>query len=175
MTPRQAPTHATGRLRRYPHLSNAINAGAMAMADFGPCSGCGAPGSGIRLNNRPYCDRCADERLAAVTGWPTLPTPPPAEVIIGPDKKRHFVRYRLLRMPGGVVGLAEELGGSAACRLPPRTAVRSRCRSNAAGRAPPDRSPRGYRPSLSQTGRQVWPDDRRRRGGRASGGERPRG
>jgi len=46
-----------------------------------------------------------------VTGWPTLPTPPPAEVIIGPDKKRHFVRYRFLRMPGGVVGLAEELGG----------------------------------------------------------------
>jgi hypothetical protein len=81
------------------------------MADLGPCSACGAPGSGIRLNNRPYCDRCADGRLAAVTGWPTLPTPPPAEVIIGPDKKRHFVRYRLLRMPGGVVGLAEELGG----------------------------------------------------------------
>jgi len=81
------------------------------MADLGPCSACGAPGSGIRLNNRPYCDRCADERLAAVTGWPTLPTPPPAEVIIGPEKKRHFVRYRLLRMPGGVVGLAEELGG----------------------------------------------------------------
>ena len=81
------------------------------MADLGPCSACGAPGSGIRLNNRPYCDRCADERLAAVTGWPTLPTPPPAEVIIGPDKKRHFVRYRFLRMPGGVVGLAEELGG----------------------------------------------------------------
>jgi hypothetical protein len=81
------------------------------MADLGPCSACGAPGSGSRLNNRPSCDRCADERLAAVTGWPTLPTPPPAEVIIGPEKKRHFVRYRLLRMPGGVVGLAEELGG----------------------------------------------------------------
>jgi len=82
------------------------------MADLGPCSACGTPGSGIRLNNRPYCDRCADERLAAVTGWPTLPTPPPAEVVIGADKRRHFVRYRLLRMPGGVVGLAEELGGA---------------------------------------------------------------
>jgi hypothetical protein len=81
------------------------------MADLGPCAACGAPGSGIRLNNRAYCDRCADEHLATVTGWPTLPTPPPAEVIIGPDRKRHFVRYRLLRMPGGVVGLAEELGG----------------------------------------------------------------
>ncbi len=31
------------------------------MADLGPCSACGAPGSGIRLNNRPYCDHCADE------------------------------------------------------------------------------------------------------------------
>jgi len=94
------------------------------MADLGPCSACRAPGSGIRLNNRPYCDRCADERLAAVTGWPTLPSPPPAEVIVGPDKKRHFVRYRLLRMPGGVVGLAEKLGGPVQTgyrlELPPR-------------------------------------------------------
>jgi hypothetical protein len=81
------------------------------MADLGPCSTCGAPGSGIRLNNRPYCDRCTDQHLAAATGWPTLPAPPPAEVIIGPDKRRHFVRYRLLRMPGGVVVVAEELGG----------------------------------------------------------------
>jgi hypothetical protein len=80
------------------------------MADLGPCSACGAPGSGIRLNNRPDCDRCADEHLANATGWPTLPTPPPAEVI-GPDKQRHFVRYRVLRMPGGVVALAEEVGG----------------------------------------------------------------
>jgi hypothetical protein len=81
------------------------------MADLGPCSTCGTPGSGIRLNNRPYCDRCTDRHLAAATGWPTLPAPPPAEVIIGPDHQRHYVRYRLLRMPGGVVVLAEELGG----------------------------------------------------------------
>jgi hypothetical protein len=45
------------------------------MADLGPCSTCGAPGSGIRLNNRPYCDRCTDRHLAAATGWPTLPAP----------------------------------------------------------------------------------------------------
>lgn len=63
------------------------------------------------MNNRPYCDRCADQHLANATGWPTLPAPPPAEVIIGPDKKRHFVRYRTLRMPGGVVALAEEVSG----------------------------------------------------------------
>jgi hypothetical protein len=81
------------------------------MADLGPCAACGAPGSGIRLNDRPYCDPCADQRLANATGWPVLPAPPPAEVIIGPDHTRHFVRYRMLRMPGGVVALAEEIGG----------------------------------------------------------------
>jgi hypothetical protein len=81
------------------------------MADLGPCSACGAPESGIALNNRPFCDRCADQRLAAVTDWPTLPAPQPAEVIIGPDRRRHFVRYRMLRMPGAVLALAEELGG----------------------------------------------------------------
>jgi hypothetical protein len=45
------------------------------------------------------------------TGWPTLPEPPPAEVIIRPDHERRFVRYRMLRMPGGVVALTEEFGG----------------------------------------------------------------
>ena len=81
------------------------------MADLGLCSACGAPGSGIRLNNRPYCDPCADQHLANATGWPTLPAPPPPEVVIGTDQTRHFVRYRMLRMPGGVVALAEEMGG----------------------------------------------------------------
>ena len=35
----------------------------------------------------------------------------PAESIRGPGRRRHFVRYRMLRMPGAVVALAEELGG----------------------------------------------------------------
>src|SRR5438128_2140367 len=87
------------------------------MADLGPCSACGAPGSGIALNNRPFCDRCANQRLAAVTGGPILPAPHPAEVVIGPDRRRHFVRYRMLRMPGAVVALAEELGMGTGYRL----------------------------------------------------------
>lgn len=82
------------------------------MADLGLCSACGPPGSGIALNTRPYCDLCADRRLAVAAGWPTLPGPPPAEVIIGPDRRRHFVRYRMLCMPGAVVALAEELGSA---------------------------------------------------------------
>jgi hypothetical protein len=83
------------------------------LADLGPCSACGAPESGIALNNQPFCDRCADQRLAAVTGWPMLPRPPAPEIIVGPDRRRHYLRYRLLRMPGAVVALAEEVGGSA--------------------------------------------------------------
>jgi hypothetical protein len=117
------------------------------MADLGPCSACGAPGSGIRLNNRPYCDARADQRLANATGWPSLPAPPPAEVIIGPDHKRHFVRYRTLRMPGGVVALAEELGGPlhAGYRL---ELLGDHFRSVAAARAHSDRNPCGYRPPV---------------------------
>lgn len=80
------------------------------MADLGPCCDCGGDGTGIRLDGEPLCDRCADRRLAAITGWPTLPDPPPPEVITGPDGRRHFIRYRLLRMATMVVALAEELG-----------------------------------------------------------------
>lgn len=80
------------------------------MADLGRCSACGTGGTGIMLDGQPYCDRCADRRLAAVTGWPTLPAPPPPDVVIGPDGRRHFIRYRMLRMPGAVIALAAELG-----------------------------------------------------------------
>jgi len=90
------------------------------MADLGPCSACAASGSGIPLDNQPLCDRCADRRLAAITGWPILPRLPAAEVIVGPDRERHFVRYRMLRMPGGVMALAEEMGSASGSKLPTR-------------------------------------------------------
>lgn len=79
------------------------------MADLGKCSACGVGGSGIRLDNRPYCDRCVDRRLAGLTGWPLLPDPPAAEVIVGPDGQEHLIRYRLLRTPARVLVLAEEV------------------------------------------------------------------
>src|ERR1700687_296247 len=79
------------------------------MADLGKCSACGVSGSGIRLDNRPYCDRCADRRLAGLTGWPLLPEPPAPEVIVRPDGREHFIRYRLLRTPARVLVLAEEI------------------------------------------------------------------
>jgi hypothetical protein len=59
-------------------------------------------------DGEPLCDRCADLRLAASTGWPTLPDPPAPEVIVGPDGRRHFIRYRMLRMPTAVIALAED-------------------------------------------------------------------
>jgi hypothetical protein len=79
------------------------------MADLGRCSGCGIGGTGIMLDSEPLCDRCADYRLSVITGWPTLPDPPAPEVIIGPDDRKHLIRYRLLRMPTAVLALAEEL------------------------------------------------------------------
>jgi hypothetical protein len=33
----------------------------------------------------PLCDRCADERIASATAWPTLGDPPPPDVFRGPD------------------------------------------------------------------------------------------
>jgi hypothetical protein len=75
------------------------------------------------LDRRPLCDRCADRRLAAATGWPPLPEPPAPEVVVGPDGRRHFVRYRLLRLPGAVLALAEELGEPAS----PRHRLELRC------------------------------------------------
>jgi hypothetical protein len=39
-----------------------------------------------------------------------LPSPPGAELLIGPDRRRHFIRYRYIRMPSAILGLAEELG-----------------------------------------------------------------
>ena len=57
-----------------------------------------------------YCDGCADRELARLTGWPVLPEPPPAEVLIGSDRRKHFIRYRFVRVPPAILGLAEELG-----------------------------------------------------------------
>jgi hypothetical protein len=56
----------------------------------------------------PLCDRCADERIAIATGWPTLGDPPPPDVFRGPDGTAHRMVYRIMRAPGGIEVLAEE-------------------------------------------------------------------
>lgn len=74
------------------------------------CEACGAAGPLSYLNNEALCDRCLDERVAARTGWPRLPDPPPGEVLAGPDGTTHSFRFRIWRAPTGVVAEAQETG-----------------------------------------------------------------
>lgn len=75
-----------------------------------PCGECVRAAASVRIESQALCDRCADRVIAAATGWPELPVPPPPEVIAGPDGVRHVFRYRLFRWPGRVVAIAEEVG-----------------------------------------------------------------
>ena len=76
----------------------------------GTCSECREPWAAVSLDERVICDRCADRRLAEITGWPTLVAPPPLEAIVGPDGRRHILRYRVMRMPAAITALVEEIG-----------------------------------------------------------------
>ena len=64
----------------------------------------------VVLDGTRLCDRCADRRVAAHTGWPELPDPPAPQVLIGPDGRTHTMRIRLHRTPTGVAAEAVELG-----------------------------------------------------------------
>lgn len=75
-----------------------------------PCDECERASASVRIESQVLCDRCADHAIAAATGWPELPAPPPPEVIAGPDGERHVFRYRLFRWPGRVVAIAQEVG-----------------------------------------------------------------
>lgn len=74
------------------------------------CSDCRKPRAAVRLDDRVLCDGCADRRLASTTGWPELLPAPPAEIIAGVDGRRHLIGYRIMRMPGGITAMAEEIG-----------------------------------------------------------------
>ena len=65
----------------------------------------------------PLCDRCADRRLAAATGWPVLPDPPAPETFVGPDSRAYRMRYHFWRCPTGVVAEAEEMAGEEDIKL----------------------------------------------------------
>jgi hypothetical protein len=73
------------------------------------CEDCRAPATHV-VDGHSLCDGCANRRLAAATGWPELPTPPPPETVVGADSRAHRIVYRLLRGPCGVEALAEESG-----------------------------------------------------------------
>lgn len=72
------------------------------------CSACGTQPARVSLDDIPLCDRCADRQLAAATGWPELPDPPPAAVFTGPDGRTHEMQFRLWRAPAGIVAEAQE-------------------------------------------------------------------
>ena len=77
-----------------------------------PCLDCGGSFARTVIGGvGPLCDRCADRRLAAATGWPLLPDPPAPETFVGPDSRTHRIRYRFWRCPTGVVAEAEEMAG----------------------------------------------------------------
>jgi len=74
------------------------------------CADCGAEKTEVVLDGEGLCDRCADRRAAAHTGWPELPDPPAAQVVVGPDGRTHTMQIRLHRAPTGVAAEAMELG-----------------------------------------------------------------
>lgn len=66
------------------------------------CDDCGAPQPRVRLGTAAICDRCADKRIAARTGFPELPDPPPPIERTTPDGRRITLRFRLWRAPTGI-------------------------------------------------------------------------
>ena len=73
------------------------------------CEDCGKPAR-LVVNGHTLCDWCGDGRIAQATGWPRLPRPAPPESLLGADGRSHRIDYRLLRTPGGISALAEEVG-----------------------------------------------------------------
>lgn len=78
------------------------------------CSDCGSHDARVSLDGISLCDRCADRRIAALTGWPELPVPPPDVEMRGPDGRTHLIRFRLRRSPGGIVAEVAEIGPAVA-------------------------------------------------------------
>ena len=74
------------------------------------CEDCGEPDARTSLGGVQVCDRCFDRRIAAHTGLPRLPDPPPPIVLSGPDRRRHRLRYRVWRAPTGIEVQLEEVG-----------------------------------------------------------------
>ena len=85
-------------------LSNVTSPTLGAMA----CEDCGETDARSSLGGVVVCDRCFDRRIAEHTGFPRLPDPPPAIVLVGPDGRRHRLRFRVWRAPTGIEVQLEE-------------------------------------------------------------------
>jgi hypothetical protein len=73
------------------------------------CADCGAEKTQVVLDGTRLCHRCADRRIAAHTGWPELPDPPAAQVIVGPDGRTHTMQIRLHRAATGGVAMTRRV------------------------------------------------------------------
>jgi hypothetical protein len=70
--------------------------------DAETCHDCGASEPRTSLDGVWVCDRCADRRVAMITGHPELPDPPaPLEMMSG-DGRRHILTFRIGRTPTGI-------------------------------------------------------------------------
>lgn len=79
------------------------------MATYG-CQDCGNTEVRVHLSGIPLCDRCADKRIARLTGHPELPEPPPPLTLVDSAGQRHVLRHRIWRAPTGIEVELEEQG-----------------------------------------------------------------
>jgi len=74
------------------------------------CEDCGAADPRTSLGGVLLCDRCTDRRIAAITGHPELPDPPPPLELMSSDGRRHVLTFRIWRAPTGIAVELEEAG-----------------------------------------------------------------
>jgi hypothetical protein len=74
-----------------------------------PCEDCGNSDANTWLSNVLVCARCYDTRIAAYTGLPRLPDPPPSVLLHGPDGRDHRLRFKIWRAPTGIEVQLEEI------------------------------------------------------------------
>ena len=76
------------------------------------CCDCGIGEVRMSVGGDSLCDRCADRRMAAVTGFPLLPDPPPPIDLSDGRGVVHRFRFRVWRAVTGIeVELLEERAG----------------------------------------------------------------
>ena len=91
-------------------MPNASAARVMTQRETRPCRRCGSPDARISASGDLLCDRCADRRIAAFTGFGELPAPPPPFVLHDADGVERTLLVRLWRAPTGIVAEVEEPG-----------------------------------------------------------------
>jgi hypothetical protein len=69
----------------------------------GACEECGASDARTSPAGASLCDRCADRRVAHITGYAELPEPPPPANLPGPDGREHCLQFGVWRAPTGIV------------------------------------------------------------------------